>query len=361
LKLDHIIPLIFLQHYFNEDLYKNFTGASRARHRLNITLPDLNIVESDYSKEIENLDGLSVKMVKFANKSREQGLHFQTLSHKLSWDLAQAELHLTADSLTIFSPQYWINMGSLILASASLLAAAILYCKFRSIALALALMSRGARAEVVNAITPLVFEFQTPPTTPPPAMFTPKLSEHTSLAEVILIALFLVFWIHLAYKLFRRFHPDHSFTLYAEIGNATDSVKIPVATLRHTPDLYSFNASQFVKDVRMCGLWMPRLQLHWPDLKISSRIAPVTHILSPRHRVSWPTALKLRQILLTDFHVLLFTKQADSLTYYLVNIEGTTWSQFKHDRPQNDRKRNLYPPLTAPPYDAEHGIEMFHM
>jgi len=323
----HIIPLSILTSFFDREDFKQFTAEARSMHPVNITLPDLTVYQSEYTREVEQLRGSSIQMRSIENVTRNTGALFTSLSHKLSRDLEEARLSLQAVTLSPFSLSYWSNLIATVLASLAILACAVLYFRLKAIGIALVLLQRPVSAAPADSDIPLIFDYgkyTTALTTP--AQFVPVIVEHLNMADLTLIFLFLLFWINIAHKMFRRYHPQHNFTVSVEIGNSSESIKIPVATVRHTPDLYTFRARRFLREVRVTGIINCHAHVLWPDLEITSKVTSAIHHINSRQRISCLTAIKLRAILQTDYHILVFTRDSQSTSFYLMNLENTSWT-----------------------------------
>jgi len=184
--------------------------------------------------------------------------------------------------------------------------------------MALMLIQRPVAAAVAAAVEtgPLNFNYDRYVTTAqagPP--FIPVIVEHTSLPDLVLIALFILFWFNISVKMIRKYRPLHEFAVFLEIGNNSERVKLQVATIRHTPDMYTFTARHFLREIRVTGVFNCHVYIHWPALKMTSKVTQTEYIINARHKISTFTAARPRSILQTNYHVLVVTKESHANTY----------------------------------------------
>jgi hypothetical protein len=200
--------------------------------------------------------------------------------------------------------------------------------KIKSITMALCIMQR---VQTINAQAPtnkpIVFDFFRDQTTTMATnikYFIPELSKNVELLDALLIMIICIFASYVIYKSYRIRNFEHHFTLYAEVGNSDNHVKIKLATLRHTPNLYDFVANRFVSTITITGSIPPRMHLNWPELSITHKCTQIRTHLKSTHTISYYELYKLSEIIADSYYILFFTKGPDKV-FNIVQLQGTEW------------------------------------
>ena len=101
--LGHLINLNILQAFFQKDEISRFAGNQLLKHPIEIKIPDMKVYQTAYTDNIATLDSQSLKLNHIANLSKQDSMVFQSLSHKLSYDLLSNDLEIESTGLSLFS------------------------------------------------------------------------------------------------------------------------------------------------------------------------------------------------------------------------------------------------------------------
>jgi hypothetical protein len=123
-----------------------------------------------------------------------------------------------------------------------------------------------------------------------------------------------------------------------EISNKKELVKIPLLTLNHPVELYTFSASEFLTHLSVQRqLFKATMFISWSSLRIKHRF--LTHVLELPSTVSVDilTACRAQRILANCYEALIFTRAKVSDQYQLlprrVHMAGAAESDTEFQSP----------------------------
>jgi hypothetical protein len=351
--IGHIVNLPLLNSFFNESEITQFSGNTMTKLPVEIKVPNLNLFSSNYTDDIELLTSQSLSLNKMANKSKNNEIMFESLAHKLTYDLKERKLNIVSAKIEVFSYQFIMLCLTTILSIGLTLIVFLLHNKIKSITLALCIIQRlQAKNARLTSPKPIVFDFflnQATAQTTNTKMFIPEVSTSVELLDILLISIIIAFVSYIIYKSYRLRNFGHQFAIYAEIGNDTDYVKIKLTTLRHTPNLYKFIANRFLSTITVTGSLHPRMQLDWQELEILNTCTHMRTKLKHVYNISFYQQYKLSTILADEHYFLMFTKGPDKM-FNLIQLTGCLW---EHIQPNQAHTRNLnFLPLSSLPVSS---------
>jgi hypothetical protein len=335
----HLVNIPLLSQYFPDHIISRFSSGYGVDKPLDIQWPDLKVYESRYADSIASLSEQSLNLNQIVNQSKTDSVIFQSLSHKLAYDLEQSELNIAAESISMQGWQFWLfaftTLATIILGAAVV----ILFLRVRSLAFALCLMNKPiatlAQEELSSDPAEMLVQYiqsvAAAKSTPPPSLlltYKPQLSEQIHALDVIICLLFLAFWAFLAFHFYRAKRCPHKIRLIAEIGNQRSCVRVHLLTLRHTTEMYTFEATKFVSSISVEGYRCPRLRITWPDFRITHKITPLAYTLNENFSLSYFQAFKLNEILHGQYYLLMWLQDARTRSFQLVKLRNSQWSQF---------------------------------
>jgi len=219
-----------------------------------------------------------------ANRTERDALFFESLAHKLAFDLDQNRLPLTATSLHLTSWQNLMFMMSTIGTLVSLGGLLILYRKYTGLIATLALAKAASASRLLpdNDLSYLI----SATTVTTPTSFTSIVRYDIPVLDILVCLLLLTALVLLVYYWSKRqTDPLSTFTVYMEVANQTHRLHLPILTLPTASFLYQFQGTSEVPHISVQGLIFPVLTFRNSPLKI---------IYSPSHwELTLPTQISL--------------------------------------------------------------------
>jgi hypothetical protein len=158
--IGHIVNLPLLNSFFNESEIAQFSGNTMTKLPVEIKVPNLNLFSSNYTDDIELLTSQSLSLNKMANKSKNNEIMFESLAHKLTYDLKERKLDIVSAKIEVFSYQFIMLCLTTILSIGLTLIVFLLHNKIKSITLALCIIQRlQATNARLTSPKPIVFDF----------------------------------------------------------------------------------------------------------------------------------------------------------------------------------------------------------
>jgi hypothetical protein len=337
---------------------KQFDSAEGLSNPLNVSFPELNIFESNYTKGIADIRQQSLQMKELAKRSQQNSVIYQSLSHKIAHDLAQNELDIIASGISTTSWQYVMIILTMLGTVGLAVGYFMLYQRVKVLSAALLLLQRPtlAHASTIDPAVLLLQYIKNQPTNAPKTeatfVFQPEISENMHIPDIITAILIAGLWLHVAYKLYRAWRAEHTFQLVLEVGNQARKVTIPLMKLRHHPDFYSFSAKTFLSHLSVFGWSKPQLCIKWHEFQIKHKITHLIYALDELHDISYYQAWRLREILNSSYYVLMWAKHSKACRYELIKLTDSDWSRIMQKPVDNGyitrlATMALYPRLPA--------------
>lgn len=127
---------------------------------------------------------------------------------------------------------------------------------------------------------------------------------HDYVSSLLLLGLVLI--ILLIYLKNHYTHRGGQTILQMELTNGSLCAILPIQTLPLCPKHWNFQASEYVQDVTISGIFRPIVTVEWHDLKITDVLTEQSFRPPKTLHVNLLTALVLRRILKTQHSIYLF-------------------------------------------------------
>ena len=298
-----------------------------------VLLPNLTLRDESYERQAGILKQSLLDMEFVLQSTINQSTVFTDLSEKIAYQMEQTKLEFVK-GFSIKDVELIISFLSPILSALALILGVYLFCKFRVIEAALALNAPRARADDLTTKRTWLPNFMR---TPKPVLHQPTLFPNfvlpslkpiqvedisfqagiMAILSIICIVLLLkCLWpmFRCCFRLFKRTTdnvPNRvEFAIIFSAGSTTDHISIPILTLPHSVQNYSYEATQFLSRIEVIGRLMPSLHIDWQNLKILHKYSRLTYRLPRRVRITYLQASTLRKIFSENHYVLFHTLTA---------------------------------------------------
>ena len=265
----HLLNLIFLSHFFDEDLITLADSYSLFNRSIDAELPQLPIVSSEYQKELRIQEDRKFDMEVAVNHSKENKELYHSLSHYIYTKLLLA--HTDTSSFDPLDWLTWIAMLALLLAVFAFVAVIRLSYRLQAVYA----MSALRLPTISGQIFPTRFMYTTSSTSSynqPIAgfqQFQDWLTKFIPIEFTILCILLLLLVLIIGYLIYSRIKNGRDRTeIFLEVTNGEDSVQVKLLGLRYAPDHYSFRIAHNTVDVQVTGGWITSTLSLLGDLRI---------------------------------------------------------------------------------------------
>lgn len=353
----HAVNLNLLHQFFNTSYLKEKIQPDQLLELPPaISIPNLQIYESEYTKDLGLMESTRINIDKVMKNSQENSNTYRTLSHKLYADIQSNNLGLTASSLSMYNWQSNLILINTLLSGTAIIMVIILFSRLRTITAALLLATKVHGQK--EAATQLQFLFQ-PPTPASQLNGTAYFAYLTNLSMAkeidpigaLTIIFMVILTIYAIFKLYEWKYPSFNFDTFIEIGNQTSRVYIKWLKIPHNIKFYLVRSNKFLTSIFVTGWIKPELHIAWPELQIVHKYSPLIYYAPTCINLNWFQAYKLRQILQNQYYVLLFTTDSKG-NIDLLPLQDSIWESKTPTAPfpppiPTIARNPLYPPLHA--------------
>jgi hypothetical protein len=256
---------------------------------LNFSNPDINIHDDpQLQAAFETLQQVSLPLDEVINKTLEHEKIYASAAVKLSHDLSVFGVNLRSGFQfpNLFS---WIvspfNIPTNLLLFLLAIVTAYLFYRVRALNTAFLLLQRPPAIEaqtpsIESQLEQFIKNRQTTTIQKPFITLPDYQPEISQEFHVLQLFIFLSLITNCAYfiwrKMWKRRHA-HETELIIEISNKKQAVKIPLLTLPHPADLYTFSASEFLTHLSIQSqCFRAHLHISWPSLRVKHKL--LTHV-----------------------------------------------------------------------------------
>jgi len=341
------VNLAYLTEYFDLEILYNLTAQTLLNHQLEVLLPDLSTADKLWTEAMAFETSARFDMSEIINSTKQSTKVYDNLAHYLFNQMLQA--HDTRGEFDFFSPWTWLTILGWIVSGVALVLVVMLRIKVRS--LSMLLMARAAHAAPAKELPKLMALTAAPtPDTQPAVDMMKQWIEHMShvpnlLPAEVLILLTLILWIlfklgrmlYLAYK-----EKTARTSLILEIGNATESVLLPIMDLPHASRYYRLMINR------------QEIQFHLVESNVGGRLAwgrgialsnsalEMTLPLPPRLYVPHWKVKKLKSLLQVPYYaVIQIVSEVTTREMEIVVLKSMPIEMHRHVYPQ-------LPPMAMP-------------
>lgn len=326
--LTQIYPVnrIALQTWFYEDRLVNISANSGYKRKPIIPTAKLQAYQSEYTQQINTLQKTALSLDALVNNTQGDTVFYQSLAHKLAFDLTTDKITITATYLKMTSWQNVLNMISTLGTIACATAIVILYRKHSALVATLAIPKTTAMPVNwiegdLSYLVPTAATTQTETAMPQIVKYEiPLLDIFICLVLSAILGLLIYHWVK------QQVDPLKTFVIYLEVTNTVERIHIPVATLPTASNLYKFLRGQEEPQITVQGQISPILVFQNSPVKIIYSPSNWQYYLPKQISLNWIQAARMRKILASvQPHVLVFFLW-ERYTFELVPIKFETES-----------------------------------
>jgi hypothetical protein len=322
---------------------------------LNFTNPNIQIQEDpSLQAAFKTLHQVSLPLEEVINKTLENDRIYSSAAAKLSHELRNYGVNLRAGFQfpNLFS---WIsspfNLPTNFLIILLAIATGYLFYRVRALGTALMLLQRPqvVAAQTVSLEDQLeqFLKNRLTTTTARPFInlpdYRPIISPDYHVVQIfIFLTLLAIFAYFLWRKIWARRHA-HETQLVLELSNRKELVKIPLLTLNHSVELYTFSATEFLTHLSIQRhLTRATMFISWNSFRIRHRFLSRIYELPTTVTLDILTARRAQRILNSRYEVLIFTRAKTSDRYHLLPLEESSWLEL-----QGQAQNAFYQPQRA--------------
>jgi hypothetical protein len=266
---------------------------------------------------------------------------YESLSDKILYDMKTHQIDLGPPSITDKIYVFFTFLNPII-SLLALIGTLYLYCRWRTVAMALALFSAPhgghsakLRKRIWDAKTAMMSVTSNPFQLPP--LQSIEIHDDTFRASIIaivtliLLCLLLRPLIRCCSQYIARYYNTRSikaprkspvFHLTLDIGDEHSRFSFNLVEIPFTPDQYHISATSKLSDIRISGYCYPTLCINWPELSIIHKYVPFRYAINERINISVREAYRLRQLIKRP-HFLLSHIQSAKGHLELITITDT--------------------------------------
>lgn len=320
--LTQIFPInrMVLQKTFTNDQISHISADSSFHEPPKVSIAKLQTYQSAYTKQINSLQKQSLTMDTLANATQSDATIFQSLAHKIAFDIDTNNLPITANAIQVNSWQNVLLMASTMGTVIALLGLFTLYRKYLVVIASLTL-AKSASASNPKGNSDLSYLLPTTimPTSTPSLII---LRYDIPVLDILVCILILSGLLLLVGHWFKRQNNLlQSFVIYLEIANTMDRIHIPVITLETTSLLYTFQGTGPTPHIDIEGRFWPTLNFRDSPLQITYVPSLWVFQLPVRLPITWWQARKLRKIVRSPRQHLLIFFIAENHTFNLLPMQ----------------------------------------
>ena len=212
---------------------------------------------------------------------------------------------------------------------------AIAYLLYRVHILGAAIAMRPALAQVMRPVNDTqlkrledFFQKQWSTTTSVPSFdYKPQVSAEYHVLDFSILFMLIVITLYLISQSVVRQRRRNNMYVFAHIVGRHEHVMVPILKLPHRSNLYRFTADRFVERISIEGIIFPQIRIRWPSFMIQHTVLTRTTRLPTACRISFLQAMRLRNILTSEFELLMFIQDGNAQNFKLMPLEGTDWSR----------------------------------
>ena len=339
------INLAFLSEFFDEDQLANISADSLLNHSVKVYAPDLLIADKILDEKFGLESAARFDMQAVINNTKQSVNVYDDLSHFLFNEMVKA--HTAQGHMDLLSWYTWVTIFSWI---ASIIAIILVVrFNFKVKSLSLLLMARSTKAAPIPEI-PRILAVTTTTSTPSPPLdilrewlfHTDIVSKVVPLEILILLCLVFLFLFKLARMIYNRRRRITARTiLVLEVGNAQDSITLPVVELMHSPICYRFVINKAEINLHMIQKNFSGELLWSKGILFNNSALDLPIVLPESLRVRFWQVKRLKSLLNGPFFAAIQVLSGDSFELReLVVLRSFV---------TNQQSQQLYPALSAMP------------
>ena len=302
----HPVNLALLLHFQEMESINHLHGNSLYPHPVDFPTPDFKLYNHTYDGLVGRDIKESLGLKHMVSRAKSDAVIYRNLAEPVLADIS-------GDSI-LGSTSWWWTLIPIVVSAFSLVGTVYLFWKVRTLAACITILkqTRGVNAFSVDRVIHL-FTSTVSPYSPTP--FTAQVCTHDIASYLVALAILATVCL-LLYRVYKR--NKHHSTIFLELSAGSRCVKIPITDIPTCPRNYHFQASLWVKDIRVNGCLQPGLSVDWQDLLITNTLSHQVVVLPDRLPVSLCQAMQLRYLLKQHFYALLFVRHSQFSFYVQV-------------------------------------------
>ena len=298
--------------------------------------PQVQELNTNFSKAQAFMDSTKFDLRRIVNASLAEDIAFRSHAEAIAHDLFMDSQRQKADVIeTVITPWYethYLNYGFMALTILTLLITVInsLRLKFALLAIANSIPQQVRALDITtsqpaeNRTLPARLEIPSTQSTMKTTVIAtttihPILQEINKLPVmshwsfyalwIILAAVITVASVYILYRLYAKYcRKYNTFQIVLMIGNKKESCFLYLNTLPHVVDAYKVTVSQPLQGLTVTGCTLPKVILHWKNVKIEHVALCTVSNLQTIISVHWFKAFKIKRMIRNGFWYVIYSK-----------------------------------------------------
>ena len=157
--------------------------------------------------------------------------------------------------------------------------------------------------------------------------YRPQVSAEYHVLDLFILFMLILIALYLVTQSVLRQRRSNNMYVFAHILGRHENVMVKILKLPHRSNLYRFRADRFVERISIEGIIFPQIHIRWPSFRIQHTVLNRTTRLPTACRISFLQAIRVRNILTSEFELLMFIQDGNTPNFKLMPLEGTNWSR----------------------------------
>lgn len=293
----HPVNRVALSRWFSSENLKNITANSGFKLKPKIPAVEMTSYQTAYTQQIRTLQQTALSLDLLTNSTQQDGLIFQSLAHRLEYDIRTENIPITATSLSLSSWQGILNLVTFIGTLLCGIGICILYKKQKALAILIAIPKVTA-APLEWSEGDLMYLKQAEIKTVVTTAMTPLIAYDIHVMDIlnaILLTTFIGLWIYQWIQ--KNRNPLQSFAIYVEVSNVNDRLYLKMLELPIMSGLYKFFQTNRDLQLATAGYIFPNLQFNISPLQIQYTSSGWEKQLPTQMTLNWIQGHIIRKIL----------------------------------------------------------------